>query len=100
MSASYYDPELHPEDWVDVCAPGSEILVLFPQGDYYYFGNGTSFSAPIVSALGALRMSRYPDETPDEVRTAIETYTKWWFPPRSEELPGLVDYYNVLIREP
>jgi len=102
--ASYYDPDnpAHENfDWVDVCAPGSLILVLYPYDPTGgTLANGTSMSAPLVAALGALRMSRYPDETPDEVRTAIETYIKWWFPPRSEELPDLVDYYNVLIREP
>jgi len=105
-SASYYDPENeeHLMDWVDVCAPGSDILVLnpvvWPDDEDYDIVGGTSLSAPITAALGALRMSRYPDETPKEVRTAIETYIKWWFVPRSEELPDLVDYYNVLIREP
>ena len=39
----------------------------------YYFGNGTSYSAPIISAAAALLLSRDPSLTPAQVKSYLET---------------------------
>jgi len=44
---------------VDVVAPGTNILSLYPGGKYAFL-NGTSMSTPYVTGLVALLSSRYP----------------------------------------
>ncbi len=44
---------------VDVVAPGTNILSLYPGGKYAFL-NGTSMSTPYVTGLVALLASRYP----------------------------------------
>ncbi len=52
--------------YVDVCAPGDNVFLLFPDNHYtdggqYTGGWGTSFASPQVAALAALVKSYYPD---------------------------------------
>jgi subtilisin family serine protease len=49
--------------WVDVCAPGVQILTTSRNG-YEYYG-GTSVAAPIVAGVLAWFKSAYPDITND-----------------------------------
>jgi len=51
---------------VDVAAPGMEIVSTAP-GGVYRKGEGTSFSAPMVSGAAALILSRYPSLTNEQV---------------------------------
>lgn len=60
--------------WVDIAAPGSSIISTIPGGGYGY-ANGTSFSAPYVSGLGALLFSHAPTLTNIEVRAVLENTT-------------------------
>ncbi|MGR6316796.1 S8 family serine peptidase [Micromonospora soli] len=53
-------------DWIDIAAPGAGIVSTGPGGDYY-IGDGTSFSAPIVSGTAALVRTLYPSLTPAQV---------------------------------
>lgn len=59
--------------WVDVAAPGSGgIYTLYSTYNSYVAPEGTSFSAPQVSALAALILSINPSLTPSVVKTIIE----------------------------
>jgi subtilisin family serine protease len=62
-------------DYVDFCAPGVNIASTGNDGNWY-FGNGTSFSAPFVSGLIALMLSNDPELDNEEVianlRTSVE----------------------------
>ncbi|MGC5019075.1 S8 family serine peptidase [Micromonospora sp. DT47] len=57
-------------DWIDVAAPGAGI-VSTGLGSDYYIGDGTSFSAPIVSGTAALVRTLYPSLTPAQVLDQI-----------------------------
>jgi len=57
--------------WVDVSAPGSLIWSLAPNNGYQV-KNGTSFAAPLVSALAALLKSNNPNLGPSEILACIQ----------------------------
>lgn len=58
-------------DWVDVTAPGFGILAPGP-GQDYYFGDGTSYAAPLASGVAALVRSVSPTLTPAQVIDRIK----------------------------
>lgn len=58
-------------DWVDVAAPGSNILSTFP-GNSYGGSSGTSMACPVVAGLAGLIKSAWPTATPAQVRAQIE----------------------------
>lgn len=55
---------------VDVFAPGGQIYSTIP-GNEYEFQGGTSFSAPAVSGIAALIISRYPKLSASQVKKII-----------------------------
>lgn len=57
--------------WIDVSAPGSLIWSLAPNNGYQV-KNGTSFAAPLVSALAALLKSNNPNLSPAEIQACIQ----------------------------
>jgi len=67
--------------WVDVAAPGQQIYTTTPTyhvtlNDYgfsqnYEYGTGTSASAPIVSGIAGLLLSKEPDLTPEQIKLLI-----------------------------
>jgi PKD repeat protein len=57
--------------WINVSAPGSQIWSLAPNNGYQ-IKNGTSFAAPLVSALAALLKSYNPNLTPSEIQACIQ----------------------------
>ncbi|MBP7792042.1 MAG: S8 family serine peptidase [Candidatus Goldbacteria bacterium] len=58
---------------IDVTAPGENILSTGNVSDYdYSSGDGTSFSAPYVSALAAMLMLKYDSASPEIIRKLIE----------------------------
>jgi subtilisin family serine protease len=57
--------------WVDICAPGVDILTTYPQNQFATY-SGTSFSAAQVSGLAALIRAWYPQLPVDFVETLIE----------------------------
>jgi subtilisin family serine protease len=56
--------------WVDIAAPGQDVLSTFPVGDYLKV-SGTSQAAPIVCGVAALIKSQHPDWTAEQIRTQL-----------------------------
>lgn len=57
---------------LDLVAPGVSIRTTYP-GDAYTIASGTSFSAPIVSAVAALLLSPYPHLTRNQLKEYLMT---------------------------
>ncbi len=58
-------------DYVDVAAPGVEIVSTAPGNKFNTF-SGTSMAAPHVTALVALLLQSNPSLTPGEIKTVLE----------------------------
>lgn len=69
-------------DWVDVAAPGSEILSTYPNNNYAYL-SGTSMAAPHAAGLAALLASQ--GKSNEEIRNTILS--------RSDPIPGTGVYW-------
>jgi len=59
-----------PQNWVDVIAPGEEIVSTVPNGTYASY-SGTSMAAPILSGAVALARAANPALTADEIRNIV-----------------------------
>lgn len=62
--------------WVDISAPGSDILSLVENpddeaNDYVSVMSGTSMATPIAASVAALIWSRHPDWTADQVKQRL-----------------------------
>nr|MCR5688386.1 S8 family peptidase [Lachnospiraceae bacterium] len=55
--------------WVDIAAPGSQILSTVPGG--YGVMDGTSMATPLVAGVAALIKSAHPDYSPEQIRNAL-----------------------------
>lgn len=58
------------KEMVDIFAPGVEVKSLAPESKYD-IGDGTSFSAPVVSGVAALVLSYYPELTALELKEIL-----------------------------
>ncbi|MGP4110871.1 type VII secretion-associated serine protease mycosin [Streptomyces sp. 4N509B] len=56
--------------YATVSAPGEDVIVVDPDGEYYS-GWGTSAAAAFVSGAAALLLSAHPDLTPAEVKRLL-----------------------------
>lgn len=65
-------PTSNAGDWVDVAAPGEDILSTFTSGSYRSWG-GTSMATPHVSGLAGLLFSQQRTRSNSEVRKRIES---------------------------
>jgi subtilisin family serine protease len=70
---------------VDVFAPGVDIKSLAPESKYD-IGDGTSFSAPVVSGVAALILSYFPELTAEQLKSII--------------LNSAVKYPNHIVNKP
>ena len=83
--------------WVDVAAPGFGILSTQLAGDYAY-GDGTSFSAPIVSGITVLLRTQTPSITPDQIASRLRSTARDAGPRGIDPYygAGIVDATNAL----
>lgn len=85
-------------DWVDICAPGSEVVSTIP-GNSYASMDGTSMACPYVSGVAALLVSHYggPGFTNEMLREKILGSIN--MDAVSSRLPigGLVDAYGAFM---
>ena len=92
---SNYGPE------VDCAAPGVEIYSTW-RDNSYRTASGTSASAPFVSGLASLIISKYPELTNDEVMDVIkstaEDVNSYIYPGEDDFLgSGRINAYNALM---
>jgi type VII secretion-associated serine protease mycosin len=88
-------------DWVDVAAPGWEVLstaLRVPGSSAYVAESGTSFSAPYVAGVAALVRAQHPSWTVAHVRRQITTTARDAGAPGFDEFYGfgVVDAYAAL----
>ncbi|MGY5538423.1 S8 family serine peptidase [Vibrio brasiliensis] len=57
-------------DYVDITAPGVEILTTYPDNRYVYY-SGTSFSSPLTAGIAALMVAANPNITPDDIENGL-----------------------------
>ncbi|WP_026927992.1 S8 family serine peptidase [Granulicoccus phenolivorans] len=75
--------QYHRDLQVSVAAPGEQVLLANPSEQHnqsWQADTGTSYAAPIVSAVVALILEKYPDLTPAQVRQRLESSAD---PPRA-----------------
>jgi len=84
---------------IDVVAPGLNILTTQP-GNTYVVRSGTSLSAPFVTGLAALILSRNTNLSAEQVRTLIRSTAKDLGPPGIDNRfgAGLVDAGTLVNR--
>lgn len=58
-------------NWIDLAAPGQNLVSTQLEGGYAS-GDGTSFSAPLVSGLASMMKIKNPDWSPSEIEWALE----------------------------
>ena len=86
--------------YIDVAAPGDQILVALPGGGYAV-SSGTSYSAAEVSGIIALMLQREPTLTPDKVRQILLATANDLGPKGRDSQfgAGLADAYRALAAE-
>lgn len=62
-------------DFIDLCAPGVDIMTTAP-GDKYNCYTGTSMAAAYVTAAVALLLQKHPDLKPNQVKSLLEHSAK------------------------
>lgn len=89
-------------EWVDVSAPGFGILSTTSRsasgGREYAFGDGTSFSSPLVAGVAALVRARLPSYTPAQVMSRLRATARDAGPRGVDPYHGwgLVDAYHAV----
>jgi type VII secretion-associated serine protease mycosin len=83
--------------WVDVGAPGVNLVSLSAGGDGYIAVNGTSFATAVASGVAALVRARFPGLTGAEVVQRIEASAVSLTGARDERTgAGIIDVYRAL----
>ena len=85
---------------IALAAPGDQILVALPDGDYE-MSSGTSYAAAEVSGIVALMLQREPTLTPDKARAILMATAKdLGAKGRDPEFgAGLADAYGAVMAE-
>lgn len=86
--------------WVDVAAPGVDILST-RLGDGYETGSGTSLACPHVAGLAALLLSKYPQyPCPAQMVKSVIQYTTDEIEEDDLGSFGRINAYKALIMDP
>ncbi|MEU4290928.1 S8 family serine peptidase [Kribbella sp. NPDC026596] len=86
-------------DWVDLAAPGWDIVTTAPRGtSQYAYCSGTSCSAPIVAGVAALVKNKWPTFTPAQVESRLKSLARDAGPRGNDPYygAGIVDAYAAL----
>lgn len=91
-------------DYIDVSLPGEEILSIMPYSSSLSYYKGTSFSAPIASAAGALLISLQKEVIGKTAENLIKTFAVDLGNPGWDYFYGYgkIDFYTLLsnVRTP
>src|SRR4051794_9493989 len=79
--------------WVDLAAPGVDIIGANRSGSGYVSGDGTSFAAPLVSGVAALIRASRPTLSASGVVTSMTATASTWTLGFAH---GMVDAYKAL----
>ncbi len=92
-------PQANRGRYIDVAAPGAQVLVAVPGG--YEVSSGTSYSAAEVSGVVALLLQRKPRVSPDTLRRLLEESARDLGPKGRDNLfgAGLVDALGAVLAE-
>lgn len=85
-------------EWVDICAPGSEIYSILP-GNKYGTMSGTSMACPHVSGVAALLVSHFggPGFTNEMLNEKILGSANKSIISQAYQIGGLVDAYGAFV---
>lgn len=85
-------------DWVDICAPGSDIYSTLP-GNRYGNMSGTSMACPHVSGVAALIVSHFggPGFTNEMLKERLLGSANKSIISQSYQIGGLVDAYGAFV---
>lgn len=85
-------------DWVDICAPGTDILSTLP-GNQYGTMSGTSMACPHVSGVAALVLSYCggPGFTNEMLKEKLLKGANQGAVPSSFQIGPLVDAYGAIV---
>ncbi|MDI6784990.1 MAG: S8 family peptidase, partial [bacterium] len=88
-SFSSYGPE------VDITAPGVQIYSTY-KGSKYATMSGTSMASPHVTGVVALRLAQNPNQSPAEIKLALQSTARDLGLPFGQQGAGLVDAEAVV----
>lgn len=86
-------------DWVDLCAPGSNVISTYPGGSYVSY-SGTSMACPHVSGVAALVVSFFGGQgfTVDDLKSRLlEGAKDIGLGTGSKPIGSLVDAYGAFV---
>ena len=85
-------------DWVDICAPGSDIVSTLPNNRYVSM-DGTSMACPHVSGVAALIVSHFggPGFTNEMLKDKLLSSANTAIISQAYQIGGLVDTYGAFV---
>lgn len=85
-------------DWVDICAPGTDILSTIPDNQYAFM-DGTSMACPHVSGVAALLVSYFggPGFTSEMLKEKLLASSNKTIISQTHKIGGLVDAYGAFV---